>query len=146
MPVINFIDLNRKVICVPGANLRAEALKERYQIYKGAYLFLNCRGNGLCGSCRVAVVEGRSMPRNEVEQKKLNHVPDPWRLACQFEVLDDVTVTTDETRVAAFQQAQADAETAAKAAREAAAAPSPQADEAKPEPDNAEPSQSASAT
>lgn len=113
MPVIHFIDMNRKVTCVPGANLREVALRERYSVYQGIHQLLNCHGNGLCGTCKVAVIEGRAMPRNATERKRLKGVPEPWRLACQFEVLDNVTVTTDPKRVA--EHAKATAEAARKA-------------------------------
>lgn len=109
MPVINFIDMNRKVVCVPGANLREVAQEERYSVYKGIHQLLNCRGNGLCGSCKVAIIDGRAMPRNATERKRLKGVPEPWRLACQFEVLDNVTVTTDEKRVAEYLKARSEA-------------------------------------
>ncbi len=122
MPVINFIDINRKATCVPGANLRLEAQKERYPVYKGIHMLLNCNGHGLCGSCKVAVIDGRTMPRNAAEQKKLRGVPEPWRLACQLEVLDNITVTTDERLVAEYQKAKAEEAAKAKAAAEAKAA------------------------
>ena len=124
MPVINFIDQNRKVVCVPGANLREVAQREGVSVYKGIHQLINCHGNGLCGSCQMAVIDGRGMPRNETEQKRLGRVAEPWRLACQYEVLDNITVTTDETKVAAYQKAVAEeavAVTAAKAAQVAEA-------------------------
>jgi ferredoxin len=124
MPVINFIDQNRKVVCVPGANLREVAQRERVSVYKGIHQLLNCHGNGLCGSCQMAVIDGRGMPRNDTEQKRLKGVAEPWRLACQYEVLDNITVTTDEAKVAAYQKASAEnaaATTAAKQAKQAEA-------------------------
>ncbi len=122
MPVINFIDVNRKATCVPGANLRLEAQKERFQVYQGIHQLLNCNGHGLCGSCKVAIIDGRTMPRNAAEQKRLRGVPEPWRLACQVEVLDSITVTTDERLVAEYQKDKAEQEAALKAAAEAKAA------------------------
>ena len=115
MPVIHFVDTGRKVACVPGANLREVAIRERYDVYKGLHKLTNCRGHGLCGSCRVAVIDGRSMPRNETEIKRLKGVSEPWRLACQYLVLDNVTVTTDPARVDAYLKAEAEEEAAASA-------------------------------
>ncbi len=126
MPVIHFVDINQKVECVPGANLRETAQRVGYSVYKGASKLLNCQGHGLCGTCRVGIVEGRSMPRNDTEKKRLGHIPEPWRLACQVQVLDNITVTTDEGRIAECIRAKelADAEVlkAAAAVRAARAA------------------------
>jgi len=126
MPIIHFADTHRKVECVPGANLREVAIRERYQVYKGIYRLINCHGHGLCGSCKVAVLEGRTMPRNATEKRRLKKVPEPWRLACQMEVLDNITVTADEAQVAEFVQAREirrrEAETQAAVAAHAATA------------------------
>lgn len=119
MPVVNFIDKNRKVQCVPGANLREVAMGIRYNVYDGIHQLLNCRGNGLCGSCTIGVIEGRGMPRNETEIKRLGGMDQPWRLACQYQVLDDITVTNDPARIAAFEKARQEADQQAAEARTA---------------------------
>ncbi len=108
MPAVHFVDINRKVECVPGTLLRDVAIRDGYDVYDGIHKLINCRGEGLCGSCKVAITEGRSMPRNETEDKKLSDHPEPWRLACQVQVLDNITVTKDADRVAAFTAAKAE--------------------------------------
>ncbi|MFQ5509586.1 MAG: 2Fe-2S iron-sulfur cluster-binding protein [Leptospirillia bacterium] len=107
MPVIHFIDINRKVECVPGANLREIAIREGYDVYKGIHKLINCRGEGLCGTCQIAVT-GRAMPRNATEEKRLKNIGAPWRLACQFQVLDNIEVTCDPQLVAERAKAEQD--------------------------------------
>jgi len=123
MPIINFIDYGEKVEVVPGANLRQVAKRKRVQVYQGIHQLLNCNGNGLCGTCKMAVIDGRVMPRNDTEIKRLKGVDEPWRLACQFEVLDNITVTTDPEKVALWQTHQDEQEAARIAARQAAETP-----------------------
>ena len=82
--------------CETGANLRRVLLDNDVDLYNGNARLINCRGIGSCGTCAV-LVEGhiseanwkdrgrRSLPPHDAER--------PLRLACQTQVIGDVTVT-----------------------------------------------------
>jgi ferredoxin len=57
---------------------------------------LNCRGNGLCGTCVVEIVEGAAnlSPPTRRETHKLGKEPGPRRLSCQCQVLGDLVCIT----------------------------------------------------
>lgn len=74
------------------ANLREVALANNIPIYGGFPTVANCKGNGKCATCRVEI-HGSVKPRNAVEVTKLKHVPYA-RLACQIEIMSDMTVKT----------------------------------------------------
>jgi ferredoxin len=97
----------KKEIDVPaGANLREEARKAGIAVYAGIDRYLNCRGLGLCGTCRVLIKKGMEnlSPRSFMERVNLNLHPltmfarigheDEMRLSCQVRVLGDCTVET----------------------------------------------------
>jgi ferredoxin len=44
-----------------GENLRAALLKRGRSPYRGCFRQLNCKGMGLCGSCKVRVREGKDL-------------------------------------------------------------------------------------
>jgi ferredoxin len=108
MPKVVFVlEKDKKEIEVEaGANLRSEAQKHGVEIYKGLSRTLNCRGLGLCGTCRVLVKSGQENlgPRTLVEKINFNLHPltmlaaigheDEMRLACQVKVNGDCTVET----------------------------------------------------
>jgi ferredoxin len=58
MPKVVFVNEKKEIEVPEGANLREEARKAGIQIYRGLDRFLNCRGLGLCGTCRVLVKKG----------------------------------------------------------------------------------------
>lgn len=105
MPKVTFVHGKEKQeIEVPqGANLRQEALKHNVSLYKGPDKLLNCRGLGVCGTCKVLVkagAENLSKP-NLFEKGRLALMPfstigheNEMRLACQATVQGDVTVET----------------------------------------------------
>jgi len=107
MPQVKF--LNEKVtVDVPeGANLRKEARKAGVQLYWGPHKYLNCRGNGMCGSCNVEITKGDDNVNKPGIWERLwtslhpalflakrtemhNHL----RLACQTKVKGDCEVKT----------------------------------------------------
>lgn len=107
MPKITFVnDKNEKQeIEVPaGSNLRAEARKAGIPIYRGLDKYLNCRGMGLCGTCKVLVKTGIENLSPKGMMEKLNFYLHPMsmlaaidhetdmRLACQCSVNGDCTV------------------------------------------------------
>lgn len=79
-----------------GANLRRALLKTRCDLYNEEARLLNCRGNGMCGTCAVRI-EGEVSPMTERERRRLGFWPHKkdsgLRLACQCEVLGDLKVT-----------------------------------------------------
>ncbi|MFQ5482034.1 MAG: 2Fe-2S iron-sulfur cluster-binding protein [Nitrospinaceae bacterium] len=94
---VYFEKQKRRVKVEPGANLREAAIAHRISIYPHIFKILNCRGRGLCSSCRVEIVSGRVSAPNEVETKNLKRAhrkkPD-LRLACQIQVEDSLVVRT----------------------------------------------------
>jgi len=106
MPQVTFVK-EKKTIDVPeGANLRTAARKAGVQLYKGFHRYVNCLGNGVCGSCRVYVKDGKdnvSQP-GRIEKFTVGGNPevffayvgheDEMRLACQCKVEGDIKVET----------------------------------------------------
>ena len=94
---INFENHNRTLKVESGANLREAAIANKLGIYAHVFKLLNCRGRGLCASCRVEIVSGQVAERNEVENKNLARAlkKNPnLRLACQIPVEDNLVVRT----------------------------------------------------
>lgn len=82
--------------CETGANLRQVLMDNGVDLYNGNAKFINCMGIGTCGTCAVQIagevseanwkdVARRSLPPH---QRSRN-----LRLACQTQVLGDITVT-----------------------------------------------------
>ena len=98
MPTVEFLDAGKKIDCGQYANLRKVALLHGVEVYKGINQIANCRGNGLCGTCVMEIVEGLEnlSPKNLREQKnfKLRGLPDNYRLSCQCQVMGDVVAIT----------------------------------------------------
>src|SRR5215831_17553497 len=106
MPKIVFVNEKKEIEVPEGANLRQEAIKAGIQVYKGLHKYLNCRGLGLCGTCKVLVKKGMEnlSPKTLRERFNLNFHPltmlaalgneDEIRLACQVRVNGDCEVET----------------------------------------------------
>jgi len=106
MPKVTFINEKKEIEVEPGANLRQAAIKADISVYKGVERILNCRGFGLCGTCKVLVKKGMEnlSPKTFIENLNLNAHPltmfarigheDEMRLACQVKVNGDCTVQT----------------------------------------------------
>lgn len=95
MPTITIEDLDRKLAVPPGANLREALLDAGVTVYPFVFALLNCRGRGLCGTCRVKVTAGEDnlTPRTAAELRKLRKRPD-LRLSCQIAVQGDCAIRT----------------------------------------------------
>ena len=102
MPKVTFVyGKEKKEVEVPaGANLREEALKAGVPVYAGMDRYLNCRGLGLCGTCRVLVQQGgehlspktfREKFRLGLSLASIGH-ENEMRLSCQARVQGDCTV------------------------------------------------------
>ncbi len=81
-----------------GQNLRKLAIANGISLYRGVYKLLNCRGQGLCGTCLVEVYANRPAdlnPRTAMEEQQLKDYSNPnLRLACQVRVHGSVQVKT----------------------------------------------------
>jgi ferredoxin len=109
MPKIVFANEKKDIEVADGANLRREAIKAGVQLYKGLHRYLNCRGNGLCGSCKILVKQGMEnlSPKGLLEKFTLATAPttsfgiigheDEMRLACQCTIHGDCTVEARPT-------------------------------------------------
>ena len=94
---VTFEKQKRTLNMEPGANLREAAIAAKLGVYAHIFKLLNCRGRGLCASCRVEIVSGQVTERNEVENKNLAKAlkKNPnLRLACQISVEDNLVVRT----------------------------------------------------
>ena len=97
MPKVHFD--GQTIECPEGANLRVVLLRARLPLYTRVARAVHCRGHGTCGTCAVRV-EGAVSEPTPAERRRLSLPPhDPesgLRLACQCNVLGDVTVTKYE--------------------------------------------------
>ena len=102
MPVVEFVKEGKKYDVPPGTNLRKYALKCNIPVYKGINKILNCRGNRLCRTCRVELVDGKgASPRSTAEESTLigkfllaKKITPNLRLSCQVTVNGDLKVLT----------------------------------------------------
>jgi ferredoxin len=106
MPKVVFVNEKKEIEVEAGANLRAAARANGIELYKGLARTLNCRGFGMCGTCRVFVKSGMEnlSPKGVMEWVNLNLHPmtmlaaigheNEIRLACQTQVNGDCTIET----------------------------------------------------
>ena len=103
MPVLTLTNEGKTIEVPEGANLRKVLLKNGIRPYIGKDKYLNCLGNGLCGTCRVEVVDGKGAPsispREEMALLGLTPfyarlIPKNVRLSCRIDVTKDMTIKT----------------------------------------------------
>ena len=112
MPSIKFLNEKKSIDVPEGANLRQEARKAGIEVYPGLHKMFNCRGMGMCCSCRVYVKKGSENISKQGFWEKLNLTflsmltlnpfgffarlghEDELRLSCQTQVHGDVEVET----------------------------------------------------
>lgn len=76
MPKVTFVKEKVDIEVADGANLRQAARAAGIEVYQGLDRFLNCRGLGLCGTCRVLVKKGmenlspKGVSREQWEQRQ----------------------------------------------------------------------------
>ncbi|MDS0473944.1 2Fe-2S iron-sulfur cluster-binding protein [Natrinema sp. 1APR25-10V2] len=94
MPTIEFED--ETIDAETGENLRQALLEADLPPHNGSARYTNCRGNGMCGTCAVEIVEGEVGEPTGQERRRLKlppHSPDSGlRLSCQLSVEDDLVV------------------------------------------------------
>ena len=105
MPTVRFVKEKRDVEVPAGTNLRQAAIKAGISVYEGPHKLLNCRGFGMCASCRVRITQGsdQASPMAWFEKLRLASpvlkmmyvdTKDPIRLACRMQVNGDMEVET----------------------------------------------------
>ena len=103
MPVITLVNEGKTIEVAEGANLRKVLLKNGIVPYMGKDKFLNCMGNGLCGTCRVEVVDGKGAPAMSPQEEMALYgltplyardIPKNVRLSCRIDVTKDISVKT----------------------------------------------------
>jgi ferredoxin len=106
MPKVVFVNEKTELEVPQGANLRKEARKAGIEIYGTIETYLNCRGLGLCGTCRVLVKKGMENLNKKTVMERINLSAHPLsvlasigheeeiRLACQVVVNGDCTIET----------------------------------------------------
>ena len=102
MPKVVFVNEKKEIEVPAGANLREEAKKAGINVYWGLSKYLNCFGNGTCGTCKVLVKKGMEnlSPKTRMERFTLWRSlavignEDEMRLSCQVKVNGDCTVET----------------------------------------------------
>lgn len=124
MPIVKFTKENKEIEVPVGSNLRAEAIKAGINVHQGfngigaaANKFVNCKGWGQCGTCRVSITSGAEnvSEMGIVEKARFKYpIPTPvtpggldpipcmafigneetMRLACQAKVNGDIEVET----------------------------------------------------
>lgn len=93
MPKVQFPNEQRAIEVSYGANLRRAALDNDIDIYGFPFNISNCRGNGLCGTCKVQVEPEENLnDRTNAEIRTLK--ASPLRLACQSTVEGDIVCYT----------------------------------------------------
>jgi ferredoxin len=106
MPKVTFVNEKKEIEVPDGANLRQEARKAGIEVYKGIDRYVNCRGFGLCGTCKVLVKKGMENLNKKTLMEKINMNTHPltmlavlgheneMRLACQVQVHGDCIIET----------------------------------------------------
>ncbi len=106
MPKVVIANEKKEIEVPEGANLRQELMKAGVQVYGTVERYLNCRGLGLCGTCKVYVKKGMENlgPTTFMERFNFNLHPltmlahigheDEMRLSCQVTVTGDCMIET----------------------------------------------------
>ncbi len=98
MPTITYVHENQRIEVPEGDTVRYPALENDVSVYCGLWKIINCHGNGLCGTDRVAVSPSvNTNPLTFMEKfwlrGDLKKNPN-MRLACQVQIFGDVAVDT----------------------------------------------------
>ena len=91
MPIIRFTKSDAELDVPVGSNLMKALLEG------GRPVASSCKGEGVCGKCRIEIVHGRKNLSIETELEKFlrerHSIPKEMRVSCQTEILGDITVT-----------------------------------------------------
>ena len=103
MPVLTLRNEGKTIEVAQGANLRKTLIQNGISPYSGIEKIANCMGNGLCGTCRVEVADGKGVsPLTPLEEGALvgfipfyaRSVGKNVRLSCRATITGDLTVAT----------------------------------------------------
>jgi ferredoxin len=96
MPIVTLVREGRTLEVPEGANLREALMKDGVEVYRAADVLLNCRGNGLCGTCMVEIEPANALndPTFREKAKIWQFEGRPVRLSCQTRVYADCRVLT----------------------------------------------------
>src|SRR6516162_9378629 len=106
MPKVVVVNEKKEIEVPVGANLRTATRAAGIEVYAGLSRYVNCRGHGLCGTCRVLVQKGieNLSPKGRLERIKLATMmsaighedgqKEVMRLSCQVQVNGDCSVVT----------------------------------------------------
>ena len=107
MPTVKFIREKKTIEVEYGANLRTVAIENGIELYPGIHALLNCRGFGLCHTCRVRCKNDtmKNASRRRPWERLQELSPLSWyavgddevRLSCQMQVLGDLEIETKPT-------------------------------------------------
>ena len=92
---VTFIEDDVIIVAPIGKNLRQLAQENNIQIYGDVMQLLNCRGLGLCTSCRVLADPNDNLTTpSPMEKVHLIRDNPKYRLACQCEITGPVKIST----------------------------------------------------
>ena len=103
MPVVTLVREGKTIEAAEGTNLRKLLTSNGISPYIGKDRFLNCFGHGLCGTCRVEVVDGKGAPpMTPLEESALTGlapfygraVTKHTRLSCRIDITKDMSIRT----------------------------------------------------
>ncbi|MBI3194524.1 MAG: (2Fe-2S)-binding protein [Ignavibacteriae bacterium] len=103
MPVLTLVNEDKTIEVAEGENLRQVLLKNGISPYKGIEKALNCFGNGLCGTCRVEIVDGKNAPSLSPQDELMlagllpfyaRKVGKHVRLSCKTKITKDLEIKT----------------------------------------------------
>jgi 2Fe-2S ferredoxin len=90
MPTIRFLRNRPSIEVQEGANLMKTLLNAHLPVAS------SCHGDGICGRCRIVIVEGRDhlSPINAAEEilRDRLKIPADVRISCQTQVFGDITI------------------------------------------------------
>jgi ferredoxin len=93
MPKVYFKNEDIEVDAPKGTNLRTLMREKGIEVYPYLARYQNCRGWGLCGTCRIRVAPAEGVTaKTKKEEGSLPGRDATWRLACQTYVEGDVRV------------------------------------------------------
>ena len=102
MAKVNFLREKQVVEGKEGEILRTAGLNAGIAVHRGMHKMLNCRGKGLCATCRVLIKNGtmkNASPKGIFEKIRLALAwvaigEEDMRLSCQTKVMGDLDVYT----------------------------------------------------
>ena len=95
MPKVHFVNEALTVDVPRGASLRDVAIQQGIELYRGMWTHINCRGNGICGRCRVWLLSSAATTSSPSLRERLVHrVIGKMRLACQVKIVGDLDIRT----------------------------------------------------